>query len=289
MNQNESGPSQKRGRGRPKGSKNFQKFIAEQETEPKEKRGRGRPKTEFEPIYDLDQGELTKKLRRPKFYSWEETRYREHKEDAVHQCDIMALGPYQPKQFYKFYYDKVEEPDFVNINNIFAVADVGTHKFDIYAMMGKDAASTTEAIEDIYTKRWDRKFLSKPKKLISDNGTEYQGEFAEYLKEINIQHVQKFKGATLGIVDNKIKEFKNILHLKMNKNKQKILKAMNEKKPNIPKPLDVEKVIMEVVEDMNDKVLDPDTFYLSGVNKKSEKQEHVKKMKMHLMKLKNRE
>ena len=71
------------------------------------------------------------------------------------------------------------------------VLDLATNEFDCEPMKTKNSSETTKAMKKIF----NRNILRKPEVSIkTDKGSEFKGDFSEYLKDNNIFHRQLILG-----------------------------------------------------------------------------------------------
>lgn len=113
----------------------------------------------------------------------------------TNQCDILYLPE---DQGYKY---------------ALVVVDVATNKCDAVALKVIDSKTVLKAIISIYK----RGILKMPKELITDQGSEFKGDFAKYFKEHNVFLKNAITGRhrQVGLVERRNQILGTILHMKM--------------------------------------------------------------------------
>ena len=91
-----------------------------------------------------------------------------YKPNFIHQLDLLFL-PYNEDNKHRY---------------ALVVIDMSTRLIDSEPLKNKDSKSVVDAIKKIYK----RNILNMPSQIDSDSGSEFKGDFHQYLKQHNIKH-----------------------------------------------------------------------------------------------------
>lgn len=101
---------------------------------------------------------------------------------------------------------------------IMIVIDVFSRYVWARAMVNKTSSSTQKAFEFIVNSIEDRKNI---RVVMTDDGNEFKGEFAKYLKKLNINHVSKALPQNNGVVERSNKTIKSLIWKMMQSDEDK--------------------------------------------------------------------
>ena len=91
-----------------------------------------------------------------------------YKKDFIHQLDLLVL-PYSDDHKERY---------------ALVVIDMSSRLIDAEPLKNKDSKSVVDAIKKIYK----RNILKQPSQIDTDSGSEFKGDFHQYLKQNNIKH-----------------------------------------------------------------------------------------------------
>ena len=79
------------------------------------------------------------------------------------------------------------------------IADIGTHKTDAEPIKNVNSSSVLKAVQKMY----NRGILEQPKKIITDSGKEFQGDFSKYFtdEEVNLKKALTGRHRQVGLVE----------------------------------------------------------------------------------------